>query len=146
MSYGAVELKMGQIWTFKLNLTLKVKVNRPQTMGILTNVFLHHWSKFGDHSLNGLCVLARTSSGLTHTRTQTHTRTHTHTHGQTDARNDNTRRSKLASDKNCSDGIAKNGSGVKRNCKRIWIVMEKTLVKWVPIQIQLPRWYPRNGI
>ena len=29
MSYGADNLKMGKILTFKLNLTLKVKVNSP---------------------------------------------------------------------------------------------------------------------
>ena len=29
MSYGADKLKMGYIWTFKLNLTLKVNVDRP---------------------------------------------------------------------------------------------------------------------
>ena len=52
----------------------------PKTIGILTKV-LHLWSKFGDPSLNGWWVIARTSSWLTHGRTDGHT----HTHRQTQA-------------------------------------------------------------
>ena len=54
----------------------------------------HLWPKFGDPSLNGSQVIARTSKWLTHRLTHTHTDTHT------DAGDDNTRRQKLASGKN----------------------------------------------
>ena len=52
---------------------------------------LHFWSKFGDSSLNGWHIIARTTPGLTNT--------HGNTHTQTDADEYNTRRPKLASDK-----------------------------------------------
>ena len=55
----------------------------------LNQGLLHLWSKFGDPSLNGWWIIARTSSWLT----DTHTHTYTHTG------NDNTRRPKLASGK-----------------------------------------------
>ena len=56
------------------------------------------WSKFGDPSLNGWWIIARTSSWLTDTRI------HTHTHPG----NYSTRRPKLASGKNyCSKYLAK---------------------------------------
>ena len=38
----------------------------------------HHWSKFGDHSLNGWWIIVRTSSWLMDTRTHGHTHIHTH--------------------------------------------------------------------
>ena len=57
-------------------------------------IVLHLWSKFGDTSLNGSYVIARTSQWLADTRT--HRQTYAHTH----AGNDNTRRPKLASGKN----------------------------------------------
>ena len=44
----------------------------PNTIEILTKV-LHLWSKFGDPSLNGWWVIARTSKCLPHTRTDTQT-------------------------------------------------------------------------
>ena len=81
---------LSQISTLRLNLTLKVKVNHPQNDMDLHHGLLHLWSKFGDPSLNGWWVIARTSWGLTHT----------HGHTQTDAGNNNTRRPKLASGKN----------------------------------------------
>ena len=62
----------------------------PQNNRDLKQGLLHLWSKFGDPSLNGWWVISRTSSWLTHGRTDT----------QTDAGNDNTRRPKLASGKN----------------------------------------------
>ena len=65
----------------------------PQNNRDLNQGLLHLWSKFGDPSLNGWWIIARTSSWLTDT--QTHTHTHTHTR----AGNDNTRRPKLASGK-----------------------------------------------
>ena len=51
----------------------------------------HLWSKFGDPSLNGSGVIIADKLGV-----DAHTRTHT----ETDAGNDNTRRSKLALGKN----------------------------------------------
>ena len=56
----------------------------PQNYRALNQGLLHLWSKFGDPSLNGSWVIARTNSWLT----DTHTYTHTH------AGNDNTRRPK----------------------------------------------------
>ena len=97
--------------TFKLNLTLKVKINCPPTPPPppphppprpkkkkkkkkknnrdLNQGRFHLWSKFGDSSLNGSRFIARTSKWLIHTHTDT----------QTDASNGNTRRPKLASRK-----------------------------------------------
>ena len=63
----------------------------PQNNRDLNQGLLHLWSKFGDPSWNGWWVIARTSSWLKHGRT----------HRQTDTGNDNTRRPKLASGKNC---------------------------------------------
>ena len=51
----------------------------PQNNRDLNQGLLHIWSKFGDPSLNGWWVIARTSSWLSHTQT----------HRQTDAANDN---------------------------------------------------------
>ena len=59
----------------------------PQNNRDLNQGLSHLWSKFGDSSLNGWWVIARTSWWLTDR--------HTHTH----AGNDNTRRPKLASGK-----------------------------------------------
>ena len=61
----------------------------PQNNRDLNQGLYHLWSKFGDSSLNGWWVIARTSWWLT----DRHTHTHTH------AGNDNTRRPKLASGK-----------------------------------------------
>ena len=62
----------------------------PKNNRVLNQGLSHLWSKFGDPCLNWWWVIARTSSWLTHGRTDT----------QTDAGNDNTRRPKLASGKN----------------------------------------------
>ena len=51
-----------EILIFKLNLTLEVKVNRPQNYLDLNQCILHLWSKFGDPSLNGWWVMVWTSS------------------------------------------------------------------------------------
>ena len=72
------------IWPWR-SLSITPQNNRDLNQGLL-----HLWSKFGDPSLNGWWIIARTSSWLTDTQT------HTHTH----AGNDNTRRPKLASGKN----------------------------------------------
>ena len=71
------------IWPWR-SLSITPQNNRDLNQGLL-----HLWSKFGDPSLNGWWIIARTSSWLTDP--QTHTHTHTH------AGNDNTRRPKLAS-------------------------------------------------
>ena len=60
----------------------------PKTIGILNKVF-YTWLKFGDPSLNGRYVIARTNL-VTDARTD----------WRTDAGNNNTRRPKLASVKN----------------------------------------------
>ena len=84
----------GVNFDLEFNLTLKVKFNHPQNNRDLNQGLLHLWSKFGDPSLNGWWVIARTSKCLPHTQTDGRT------HRQTDAGNDNTRRPKLASGKN----------------------------------------------
>ena len=70
----------------------KKKKKKKKTIGVLG--ILHLWSKFGDPSLNGWWVIARTIKWLPHIRTDGRMDT------QTDAGNDNTRRPKLASGKN----------------------------------------------
>ena len=52
----------------------------PQNNRDLNLVVLCLWSKFGDPTLNGSRVIARTSKWLTHRLTHTHTHTDTHTH------------------------------------------------------------------
>ena len=70
---------------------MKFKVNHPpKNNKDLNQGLLHLWSKFGDPSLNGWWVIARTSLWMTHGRMDT----------QKDAGNDNTRRPKLASGNN----------------------------------------------
>ena len=87
MNDGKEELKILQFFIFKLNLTLKFKVNYPPNNRDLNQGVLLLWSKFGDSSLNPWQDIMRTSKWLPHTQT----------HRQTDAANDNTQRPKLAS-------------------------------------------------
>ena len=47
----------------------------PENNRALNQGLLHLWSKFGDPSLNGWWIIARTSSWLTDTRTHTHIHT-----------------------------------------------------------------------
>ena len=49
----------------------------PQNNRDINQGLLHLWSKFGDPSLNGSRVIARTSKWLTHTQTDRHTHTQT---------------------------------------------------------------------
>ena len=79
--YGADKQKMGWIWNFKSNFTLKIHVisfppppQHPHThhphqkkIGILNNVFCT-----SDPGLNGWWVIVRTSKWLIHTHGQTH--------------------------------------------------------------------------
>ena len=83
MSYCADKLKMVQILTLKLNLTLKIKVNHPTRNRDLNQGLLHLWSKFDDLAWTG----DELSRGQTWWRTE----------GWTDAGNDKTRRPILAS-------------------------------------------------
>ena len=72
MSYGVDKLKMGQILTLKLNLTLKGKVDYPQNKRDVNQGVLHLKFKFGELSSNGW-VIVRTNlvtDGRTGGRTQ----------------------------------------------------------------------------
>ena len=93
---------------------MTVKVNHPQNNRDLYQGLLHLWSKFGDPSLNGWRVIARTSSWLTHRRTDT----------QTDAGNDNTRRPKLAlgKKKNVDHCQYRPVRGPCRYCEIYWTI------------------------
>ena len=77
--------KWGKFWLWSSIWPWRSRSIIPQNNRALNQGFLHLWSKFGDPSLNGWWVIARTNSWLTDT----------HTH----AGNDNTRRPKLASGK-----------------------------------------------
>ena len=81
MNDGKDKLKIWQFFTFKINLTLK-------TIGILTKLFC----SCGPN----LVILAWTRDKLSRGQASAY-----RTHRQTDAANDNTRRPKLASGKNC---------------------------------------------
>ena len=80
--------KWGKFWLWSSIWPWRSRSIIPQNNRALNQGLLHLWSTFGDHSLNGWWVIARTNSWLTDTRTHTH------------AGNDNTRRPKLASCKN----------------------------------------------
>ena len=94
VSHGIDKLKMGVNFDFEIKFELEGQGQSTQTNRDLNQGLLHLWSKFGDPSLNGWWVIARTSKCLPHTQTDGRT------HRQIDAGNDNTRRSKLASGKN----------------------------------------------
>ena len=96
--------KCGNFWLWSSIWPWRSQSIIPQNNRALNQGLLHLWFKFGDPSLNGWWVIARTNSWLTDTRTHTHIHTHahrhTHTHTYPRAGNDNTRRPKLASGKN----------------------------------------------
>ena len=78
LAWTGDELSQGQAqngvnFDLKLNLTLKVNTITPQNNRDLNQGLLHIWSKFGDPSLNGWWVIARTSKWLMHTQTDTQT-------------------------------------------------------------------------
>ena len=75
--------KWGKFWLWSSIWPWRSRSIIPQNNRALNQGLLHLWSKFGDPSLNGWWVIARTNSWLTDT--------------QTHAGNDNTRRPKLAS-------------------------------------------------
>ena len=93
--------KWGEFWLWNSIWPWKSRSIIPQNNKDLNQGLLHLWSKFGDPSLNGWRVIARTKSWLTDTQT------HTHTH--TGAGDYNTRRPKLASGKNEKCTTAWNG-------------------------------------
>ena len=70
----------GELWHGQaqngVNFDFEVESITPQNNKDLNQVPLHLWSKFGDPSLNGWWVIARTSSWLRHGRTDGHTHTH----------------------------------------------------------------------
>ena len=76
---------LNQIWPWKSG-SIATQNNKDLNQGLL-----HLWFRFGDPSLNGSRIIARTSKWLTHRLTHTHRHTHTHT----DAGDDNTRRPRV---------------------------------------------------
>ena len=90
--FARTSSKWGKFWLLSSIWPWSSRSIVPQNNRDLNQGLFHLWSKFGDSSLNGWWVIARTSWWLT----DRHTHTHTHTH----AGNDNTRRPKLASGKN----------------------------------------------
>ena len=87
-----VQVQNGVNFDFKVKFDLEGQgQSPPKNNKDLNQGLLQLWSKFGDPSLNGWCVIAWTSKWLPHTRTDEQT------HTQTDAANENTQRPKLAS-------------------------------------------------
>ena len=80
--------KLGKFWLSSSIWPWRSPSVTPQNYRDLNQGLWHLWSKFGDPSLNGWWIIARTSSWLTDRHTYTH------------AGNDNTRRPILASGKN----------------------------------------------
>ena len=66
--------KWGKLWLWSSIWPWRSRSIIPQNNRALNQGLLHLWSKFGDPSLNGWWVIARTNSWLTDTRT--HTRAH----------------------------------------------------------------------
>ena len=83
--FARTSSKWGKFWLLSSIWPWSSRSIVPQNNRDLNQGLFHLWSKFGDSSLNGWWVIARTSWWLTDR--------HTHTH----AGNDNTRRPKLAS-------------------------------------------------
>ena len=67
--------KLGKFWLWSWIWPWQSRSIAPQNNRDLNQGLLHLWSKFGDPSLNGSQVIARTSKWLTHTHTRTHTQT-----------------------------------------------------------------------
>ena len=106
--FARTSSKWGKFWLLSWiwpwsSRSIVQKNNRDLNQGLL-----HLWSKFGDSSLNGWWVIARTSWWLT----DRHTHTHTH---------DNTRRPKLASGKNYCGPLHHEGNKTIR------------VLTWIPV-------------
>ena len=69
--------KLGEFWLWSWIWPWRSRSIAPQNNRDLNQGLLHLWSKFGDPSLNGSRVIARTSKWLTHRQTDTHTQTQT---------------------------------------------------------------------
>ena len=69
--------KLGELWLWSSIWPWRSRSIAPQNNRDLNQGLLHLWSKFGDPSLNGSRVIARTSKWLTHIQTDTHTHTQT---------------------------------------------------------------------
>ena len=67
--------KWGKFWRWSSIWHWRSQSIVPQNKRDLNQGLLHLWPKFGDPSWNGWCVIARTSSWLTHGRTHTHRQT-----------------------------------------------------------------------
>ena len=74
--------KWGKFWLWSSIWPWRSRSIIPQYNRALNQGLLHHWSKFGDPSLNGWWVIARTNSWLTDTRTHTHMQATTIPEGQ----------------------------------------------------------------
>ena len=74
--------KWGKFWLWSWIWPWRSRSITPQNNRDLNQGLLHLWSKFGDPSLNGSRVIARTSKWLTHTRTHTRTQAMTIPEGQ----------------------------------------------------------------
>ena len=73
VSYGMDKLKLGKFLLWRSIWPWMSQSIVPQNNRDLNQGLLHIWPKFGDPSLNGWWVIARTSTWLPHTRTDGHT-------------------------------------------------------------------------
>ena len=105
--FARTSSKWGKFWLLSSIWPWSSRSIVPQNNRDLNQGLFHLWSKFGDSSLNGWWVIARTSWWLT----DRHTHTHTH------AGNDNTRRPKLASGNNFYTSRFRDGI---EYCHRSW--------------------------
>ena len=81
MSYCPGKLKNGVNSDFEVKFDLAGQGQLPpKTIGTLNQGLLHLWSKFGDPSLNGSRVIARTSYRADKQVIDTQRDRHTHTH------------------------------------------------------------------
>ena len=125
--------KWGKFWLLSSTWPWRLRSIAPQNNRALNQGLLHLWSKFGDPSLNGWWIIARTSSWLTGTRTHTHIHIHTH------AGNDNTRRPKLALGKKLTLKIQGQGHGWGQSSKsQCESNILSTHIPFVPCQSGIP--------
>ena len=135
--------KWGKFLLWSLIWPWKSRSITPQNNRDLNQGLLHLWSKFGDPSWNRWWVIVRTSSWLTHGRT------HTHTDRFTDAGNDNTRRPKLASGKNCENNAHVGWSlqSTEIECDiLLWISHQSFLYCLIVIQLIMSQWINKSAI
>ena len=75
--FARTSSKWGQFWLLSSIWPWSSRSIVPQNNRDFNQGLFHLWSKFGDSSLNGWWVIARTSWWLTDRHTHTHTHTHT---------------------------------------------------------------------